>query len=152
VPALEGEQAPFSAPSRFLAAEWLVPDAARVGAARETVSGLAQSYGADSAWFYQGATQVDAREGGDEEEDDEEDEDDEDEEEDESRWVNGPPPRAESAPFALERYPDIIEQFDWEDFGIALKLGGARDEGEQMVLDAFHSFWIAPYKGKHRHA
>ena len=84
------------------------------------------------------------------EDEDDEDEDDEDDEDDdieaeigaalESHWRNGAPPFEHSVAFPIERYPEIIEDYDWESFGIALKLTGTRDArrgvGDQRVLRA----------------
>src|SRR5262249_39606612 len=39
----------------------------------------------------------------------------------ESHWRNSVPPLEHAVPFPIERYPDVIEDYDWERFGIALK-------------------------------
>ncbi|MEU9337969.1 hypothetical protein AB0D49_33210 [Streptomyces sp. NPDC048290] len=54
------------------------------------------------------------------------------------------------SPFAVEGYPEVIEELDWYDFGIAVKLGGTRLAGEEQVLRAFKRLWIASY-GEFRH-
>jgi tetratricopeptide (TPR) repeat protein len=88
-------------------------------------------------------------------------EDDEDEDEDElddldeaaasgpeveSHWRHGPPPTESSVPFPLERYPEIIDEFDWEDFGLAIKLGGVEQAGEESVINAFFALWLSVYQ------
>jgi thioredoxin 1 len=55
-------------------------------------------------------------------------------------------PRAkEPFGFELERYPEILQELDWEEFGIALKLGGTAVSGEERVLETFVAFWISRY-------
>ena len=48
--------------------------------------------------------------------------------------------------------PAILEELDWEDFGIAFKLAGALVPGESTVLLGFHTLWLAPYGGRYRNA
>ena len=86
-------------------------------------------------------------------EDDEDDEDDDDEldEDDldvemESHWRNGIPPIETSVSFPIERYPEIIEDYDWESFGVALKLGGPKLSGEESVINAFFALWLSVYQ------
>ncbi|HEX8115445.1 MAG TPA: hypothetical protein VF516_47285, partial [Kofleriaceae bacterium] len=84
------------------------------------------------------------------------DDDDEEEEEDdlgtgdgvalESRWRNGPPPLERAVGFPLERYPEIIDEYDWESFGIALKLSGPALPGEESVVNAFFALWLSVYQ------
>jgi hypothetical protein len=64
----------------------------------------------------------------------------------ESHWRNGPPPTESAVNFPLEHYPEILEDFDWEDFGVAVKLGGDRLEGEDSVINAFFALWLSAYQ------
>jgi len=81
-------------------------------------------------------------------------EDDADEDDDElvaeleidSHWRNGPPPLEQSVAFPIERYPDILEEYDWERFGVALKLGGTALPGEESVINAFFALWLSAYQ------
>jgi len=79
-----------------------------------------------------------------------EDEDDEDVELDalqlESHWRNGAPPFEHSVGFPIERYPEIIDDYDWESFGIALKLAGSATLGEESVINAFFALWLSVYQ------
>ncbi|HEY0252570.1 MAG TPA: hypothetical protein VGC41_13640, partial [Kofleriaceae bacterium] len=83
---------------------------------------------------------------------DDEDDDDLDNEGDldaiqlESHWRNGPPPFENSVPFPIERYPEIIDDYDWESFGIALKLTGPVLPGEESVINAFFALWLSVYQ------
>src|SRR5678810_1112509 len=61
------------------------------------------------------------------------------------RWRFGPPPLAQEVDFPVEGYPEIHGQVDRDDFGIALKLGGPRRAGEELVVRVFHRHWLAPY-------
>ena len=54
--------------------------------------------------------------------------------------------------FPVDNYPAILEELDWEDFGIAFKLAGPWTPGESTVLVGFHSMWLAPYGGRYRNA
>jgi hypothetical protein len=83
---------------------------------------------------------------------DEDDEEEEDDDHDDDTWSHGPPPQAAAARFALDNHATIVEDYDWEDFGIAFKLAGPAIGGEAAVLNAFHSLWLAPYGGRHRNA
>ncbi|HEY4057354.1 MAG TPA: hypothetical protein VGM39_12140 [Kofleriaceae bacterium] len=67
-------------------------------------------------------------------------------------WSNGAPPTVAKTTFPVDGYPQITEDYDWEDFGLALKLDGSSIAGEDSVLAAFHSLWLAPYGGRYRHA
>jgi tetratricopeptide (TPR) repeat protein len=94
------------------------------------------------------------------EDDDDEDDDDEDDDDDEldgdlslasdvtleSRWRNGVPPLEHSVAFPIERYPEIIDDYDWESFGIAIKLAGAGLPGEESVINAFFALWLSVYQ------
>jgi len=64
----------------------------------------------------------------------------------ESHWRNGPPPFENSVTFPIERYPDIIEDYDWESFGCAFKLGGDSLAGEESVVNAFFALWLSAYQ------
>ncbi|MBA3391771.1 MAG: hypothetical protein H0T89_03955 [Deltaproteobacteria bacterium] len=90
-----------------------------------------------------------------EDDDDDELEDDDDELEDtdlsadievDSHWRNGPPPLEHSVAFPLERYPEILEEYDWERFGVALKLAGSPLPGEETVINAFFALWLSVYQ------
>ncbi|MBS1120826.1 MAG: hypothetical protein H6Q90_3054 [Deltaproteobacteria bacterium] len=91
-----------------------------------------------------------------EEEDDDEDEDDDegdagDDELDlggmiESHWRNGPPPLEHSVAFPIERYPEIIDDYDWERFGVSVKLAGTPLPGEESVINAFFALWLSVYQ------
>ncbi|MEO7732212.1 MAG: tetratricopeptide repeat protein [Kofleriaceae bacterium] len=92
--------------------------------------------------------------------DDEDDEDDDDDEDTdvgddleltsdialESHWRNGVPPLEHSVVFPIERYPEIIDDYDWESFGIALKLAGTGLPGEESVVNAFFALWLSVYQ------
>jgi tetratricopeptide (TPR) repeat protein len=85
---------------------------------------------------------------------DEDDDDDEDVEEVElgaevgleSHWRNGLPPTEHSVGFPIERYPEVIDEYDWESFGIALKLAGSGLPGEESVINAFFALWLSVYQ------
>ncbi len=91
----------------------------------------------------------------DQEDDEDEDEDadygDEDDEDD-ATWSHGPPPIVTSTRFPVDGYPAILEDLDWEDFGIAFKLAGPALGGEGTMLVGFHALWLSPYGGRHRNA
>jgi hypothetical protein len=84
--------------------------------------------------------------------DDEHAGDDEDDDADEVAWSNGPPPQRAHVRFPVDGYPEIVEDLDWEDFGIAFKLAGPYTPGEGTVLLGFHTLWLAPYGGRYRNA
>jgi tetratricopeptide (TPR) repeat protein len=85
---------------------------------------------------------------------DEPDDDDDDDLEDDfseeieidSHWRNGPPPLEHSVAFPIERYPEILEEYDWERFGVALKLSGTPLPGEESVINAFFALWLSVYQ------
>jgi len=92
-----------------------------------------------------------AAEDDDEEEDDGDDGDSDDLEPAEgvaleSRWRNGVPPREHSVGFPIEHYPEIIDDYDWESFGIAVKLSGPSLPGEESVINAFFALWLSVYQ------
>lgn len=64
----------------------------------------------------------------------------------ESHWRNGVPPFEHSVTFPIERYPDIIDDYDWESFGIAMKLSGPALPGEESVINAFFALWLSVYQ------
>ena len=64
----------------------------------------------------------------------------------ESHWRNGPPPFEHSVSFPIERYPEIIDDYDWESFGIAVKLAGSALAGEESVINAFFALWLSVYQ------
>jgi hypothetical protein len=71
---------------------------------------------------------------------------------DQSGWSQGRPPQVRSVRFPVDGYPAILEELDWEDFGIAVKLRGETLNGEATVLYGFHTLWLAPYGGRYRNA
>jgi tetratricopeptide (TPR) repeat protein len=64
----------------------------------------------------------------------------------ESRWRNGAPPLEHTVGFPMERYPEIIDDYDWESFGIAVKLSGTALPGEESVINAFFALWLSVYQ------
>ena len=94
------------------------------------------------------APQVDVPDGDpDEDEDDDPDEDEDDEPGMiDSHWRSGPPPLENSVAFPIERYPEIIEDYDWERFGVAFKLAGEPLPGEEAVINAFFALWLSVYQ------
>jgi hypothetical protein len=64
----------------------------------------------------------------------------------ESHWRNGAPPFEHSVPFPIERYPEIIDDYDWESFGVAFKLAGPSLLGEESVINAFFALWLSAYQ------
>jgi len=64
----------------------------------------------------------------------------------ESHWRNGAPPMEHSVAFPIERYPEIIDDYDWESFGLALKLAGTALPGEESVINAFFALWLSAYQ------
>jgi tetratricopeptide (TPR) repeat protein len=98
------------------------------------------------------APATDVGDGGESVETSEPDEGGEDEDETEaegpheSHWRNGPPPVENTVPFPVEQYPEILEQYDWESFGIAIKLAGTGLPGEESVINAFFALWLSVYQ------
>ncbi|MBA3458598.1 MAG: hypothetical protein H0T46_01445 [Deltaproteobacteria bacterium] len=89
--------------------------------------------------------------GEDDSDDNDEDEDDDDMLDDissalESHWRNGVPPLEHSVSFPIERFPEIIDDYDWESFGIAMKLSGPSLPGEESVINAFFALWLSVYQ------
>lgn len=64
----------------------------------------------------------------------------------ESYWRNGAPPMEHAVAFPIERYPDVIDDYDWERFGVALKLSGPSWPGEESVVNAFFALWLSVYQ------
>jgi tetratricopeptide (TPR) repeat protein len=86
---------------------------------------------------------------------DDEDEDEDDADDDgepgselglESHWRNGVPPLEHAVEFPIERYPEIIDDYDWESFGVAVKLAGPALPGEESVVNAFFALWLSVYQ------
>jgi len=61
----------------------------------------------------------------------------------ESYWRNGAPPMEHAVAFPIERYPDVIDDYDWERFGVALKLAGPSWPGEESIVNAFFALWLS---------
>ena len=64
----------------------------------------------------------------------------------ESHWRAGTPPFEHTVPFPIERYPEIIDDYDWESFGVAFKLAGTAMLGEESVVNAFFALWLSVYQ------
>jgi hypothetical protein len=64
----------------------------------------------------------------------------------ESHWRNGSPPTERSVPFPVESYPEVLDDYDWREFGIVLKLGGTQLGGEDSVINAFFALWLSAYQ------
>lgn len=124
--------AALPARSRYVAGRWEVPTDAGIEAQRSALRRLETEFRAMHARFLQVSTEIDMAAA-------------EAEDGEGSHWKAGPPPEARTLPFPIEGYPDILEAYDGEDFGIALKLAPPQTEGEDVVLDAFHTFWLSPY-------
>ena len=58
----------------------------------------------------------------------------------------GPPPMEHAVPFPIERYPDILDDYDPDSFGIAFKLGGTALPGEETIINAFFALWLSVYQ------
>ncbi|CAN5909330.1 hypothetical protein BH11MYX3_BH11MYX3_14110 [soil metagenome] len=130
----------------------------------------------EAAWFFQTGTAMPTVGDGDQDDDDDDDDSDPDAEWEDTEvtgtkgilvqdlaegagteavdasWSHGPPPMATAAPFPVDGYPAIIDELDWQDFGIAFKLAGDWLPGESTVLLGFHALWLAPYGGRYRNA
>ena len=63
-----------------------------------------------------------------------------------SHWRNGPPPLETSVGFPIEQYPEIIDDYDVESFGVAIKLAGSAMLGEESVVNAFFALWLSVYQ------
>jgi len=64
----------------------------------------------------------------------------------ESHWRNGTPPMEHSVMFPIERYPEMIDDYDWESFGVAFKLSGPALLGEESVVNAMFALWLSVYQ------
>ena len=64
----------------------------------------------------------------------------------ESHWRAGLPPREDSVPFPIERYPEILDDYDPDSFGIAFKLAGPALPGEESIVNAFFALWLSIYQ------
>ncbi len=64
----------------------------------------------------------------------------------ESHWRAGTPPMEHSVTFPIERYPEMIDDYDWESFGVAFKLSGPALLGEESVVNAFFALWLSVYQ------
>jgi tetratricopeptide (TPR) repeat protein len=64
----------------------------------------------------------------------------------ESHWRAGPPPREDTVPFPIERYPEILDDFDPDSFGIAFKLAGDALPGEEGIVNAFFALWLSVFQ------
>ncbi|HTM19586.1 MAG TPA: thioredoxin, partial [Kofleriaceae bacterium] len=110
--------------AELLALPWLPPTEAEAAAQRAALERIGGGFDVDHVWCVMTETCIDAGAG---------------------RWRFGPPPLAEQVDFPVEGYPEIHGQVDRDDFGIALKLGGPRRAGEELVVRVFHRHWLAPY-------
>ncbi len=123
----------------ILAAPWEPPATKKAAVAQRRLLDATGSHGVDAAWCFQVGTSLpdtDADENADIE--------------DEAAWSHGTPPVATEVRFAVDGYPGIIDELDWEDFGIAVKLAGPTLRGQEVILSAFHSLWLSPYGGRFR--
>ncbi len=88
----------------------------------------------------------------DDDEDDEDEDADDDEDDDaeipllESYWRNGPPPFERTVEFPIERYPEIIDSYTSDSFGVSIKLDGPSLAGEESVINAFFTLWLSVYE------
>jgi hypothetical protein len=64
----------------------------------------------------------------------------------ESHWRTGAPPSEHTVPFPIEHYPEVIDDYDWESFGIAVKLAGPELAGEESIVNAFFALWLSVYQ------
>ncbi|MEO7729702.1 MAG: hypothetical protein ABIY55_01930 [Kofleriaceae bacterium] len=144
---------------RLVGIPWSPPiDAAAFEAQRQLIEG-AGLHGIEEAWFFQTGTSLPLIAADEDDEDDEDNEDDDDDDEggpggadEEASWSHGPLPQLDTVRFPVDGYPTILDELDWEDFGIAVKLGGAWTSGETTVLLGFHAMWLTPYGGRYRNA
>jgi hypothetical protein len=49
-------------------------------------------------------------------------------------------------PFPVDGYPDIVDELDWYDYGLAVKLAGPQLAGEEQVLEAFCDLWCQSFE------
>ncbi len=112
------------ASAQLLALPWLPPETEDAAGHQAKLERIAGRFSVDQIWCVLTETCIDAQE---------------------ERWRFGPPPQQVEVPFPVDGYPAIHDDLDWEDFGIALKLGGERMAGEELVVRVFHRHWLAPY-------
>jgi len=117
------EPAP-TGPRQVMGLRWLPPSDVDAETHRRALERTGDRFGVATAWCIQVGTSRDAAR---------------------SQWRNGPPPRVQAVPFPVEGYPEIIEEYDWYDFGIALKFAGPAVPGEEALLQEFVEFWLQPY-------
>lgn len=131
-------------PSAFVAAPYVPRTADTHTAAIAQLQAIPEI---EAGWLFTVGTTVDAiaAEADREHSDDDSDDDSGNSDDDTSHWRHGPPPQAEHASFVVDNYPDILEEFDGEGFGIALKLAGPQVAGEAAVAAALHHVWISSY-------
>jgi hypothetical protein len=111
-------------PRQVMGLRWLPPSDVDAAEHRRTLEQTGDRFGVETAWCLQVGTSRDAAR---------------------SQWRNGPPPQVQAVPFPVEGYPEIIEEYDWYDFGIALKFAGPPVPGEEALLQEFLEFWLQPY-------
>ncbi len=118
---------------------WAPPSEAELETQEATLRQVAQREHVEAVWLFQVGTSV------------LEEEEEEEEYIGEGEWHHGLPPRQDGElPFPVDGFPGIIDEFDWYDFGIAVKLGTPRLPGEGTVLEAFHRLWLIPCAGQFR--
>jgi hypothetical protein len=127
------------APVEIVAATWRVPRPEDADAQRAALEAVGTRFGVDTVWCVQGAARArrpvqwrSDREPG-------------------SRrkgkkalvpvWTPG----NGALPFPVDGYPDVIDELDWYDFGLAVKLAGPRLAGEEQVLEAFCALWCTSF-------
>ncbi|MBP6632041.1 MAG: hypothetical protein KA297_21660 [Kofleriaceae bacterium] len=127
---------------RWVVVPWQPALGPALAAQREAVLAAQDRHGIDRAWFHQSTTRLRAdvddlpadAAGGDPDDDD-------------RRWTAGPPPRRPAAPLPVDGLAAIDERAAGADLGIALKLAAPPEPGQDSVLHAFLSLWLAPYEG-----
>jgi hypothetical protein len=124
---------------QILAVPWEPPATKKAATAQRTQIDATAAYGVEAVWCFQVGTSLP-----------DVDDDDLDDDGDEAGWSHGLPPEADEVRFGVDGYPEIIDELDWEDFGIAVKLAGPAVPGQDVVLSAFHSLWLSPYAGRFR--
>lgn len=120
----------------FVAGAWVPRTEEAHASAIERLRGLGE-FGVEAAWFFAVATTIDAIAA--------EAAGDDDVDQEVAFWRHGEPPSVAEVPFELEGHPEILEEFDGDDFGIALKLAVPGRHGEVTVLRALQQVWIQAY-------
>lgn len=128
---------------RLVGMPWAPPEGEAALAAQRALIEGAGVHGIEEAWFFQTGTSLPAVS---------EDPDDDDDDDDDAAWSHGEPPQRSEVGFPVDGYPAILDELDWEDFGLTLKLAGPWTPGESTVLLGFHAMWLAPYGGRYRNA